>query len=158
MPAGTTLAVSAVVPHGPVRLPWKSARCARRLEPREWGFAMTDRRFRGGNIRAALMVPCSLVLLTSCAAILATKIADIKKTPGTFEGRTLTISGKVTSTHDLLVVKYYMVDDGTGEIPVVTESALPKEGQSVSIKGRVNQAFAIGTARLVVVVEEPPPR
>jgi len=119
---------------------------------------MTDRRFRSGRIRAVVPILCGLVLLTSCAAILATKIGDIKKTPGAFEGRTLTIAGKVTSTHDLLVVKYYEVDDGTGAIPVVTESALPKEGESVRVKGRVNQAFAVGTARLVVIVEEPPPR
>lgn len=119
---------------------------------------MTDRFSRSGNNRAAVLVLCGFVVLSSCATILATKIADIRKTPGAFEGRTVTIAGKVTTTHDLLVVKYYEVDDGTGKIPVVTESALPKEGESVRIKGRVNQAFAIGTARLVVVVEEPPPR
>jgi hypothetical protein len=119
---------------------------------------MTDPIFRSGNIRAAVLVPCGLVLLISCATLLATKIADIKTTPGAFEGRTVTIVGKVTSTYNLVLVKYYEVDDGTGTIPVVTESALPKEGESVRVKGRVNQAFAVGTARLVVVVEEPPPR
>jgi aspartyl/asparaginyl-tRNA synthetase len=119
---------------------------------------MVDRFFRSGDIRAAVLPLCGLVLLASCATILATKIADIKETPGAFEGRTVTIAGKVTSTYNLVLVKYYEVDDGTGTIPVVTESALPKEGESVRIKGRVNQAFAIGTARLVVVVEEPPPR
>jgi hypothetical protein len=158
MPAGTTLAVTQVVSQGVGRLPWKGARCARRLESREWGVAMTDRRFRGGNIRAAAQVLCGLMVLASCAAILATKISDIKKTPGAFEGRTVTIAGKVTSTYNLVLVKYYEVDDGSGTIPVVTESALPKEGESVRVKGRVNQAFALGTARLVVVVEEPPPR
>jgi hypothetical protein len=119
---------------------------------------MSDRLFRRSGNRAAVLLLSGFVGLTSCAAILATKIADIRKTPGEYDGRTVTISGKVTSAHNLVVVKYYEVDDGTGEIPVVTESALPKEGHAVRVKGRVSQAFALGTARLVVIVEEPPPR
>ena len=119
---------------------------------------MSDRRFRCGGNRAAVLLLCGFAVLMSCAAIFATKIADIKKTPGAYDGRIVTIAGKVTSAHNLVVVKYYEVNDGTGEIPVVTESALPKEGDSVSVKGRVNQAFAVGTARLVVIVEEPPSR
>jgi hypothetical protein len=119
---------------------------------------MTDRRFRRGGNRAAVLLLSGFFVLTSCAAILATKIGDIKKTPGAYDGRTVTIAGKVTSAHNLVVVKYYEVDDGTGEIPVVTESALPKEGHAVRVKGRVSQAFVLGTARFVVIVEEAPPR
>jgi len=119
---------------------------------------MSDRLLRRGATSDAVLLLFGFVALASCAAIFATKIADIKKTPGTYDGRTVTVTGKVTSTHNLLVVKYYEVEDGTGEIPVVTESALPKEGDRVRVKGRVSQAFALGTARLVVIVEEPPSR
>ncbi len=99
-----------------------------------------------------------VALTAACAALLTTKIADIQKTPGRYDGRTVTISGTVSASHNLLVVKYYQVDDGTGQIAVVTDSALPKEGDHVRVKGKVNQAFAIGSARLVVIVEEPPSR
>lgn len=97
-------------------------------------------------------------LACGCAALFATRIGDIEKSPGRWDGRTVTIAGKVTGTHNLLVVKYYQVDDGTGEIAVVTQDGLPKEGDHVRVKGRVEQAFAIGTAHLVVIVEEPPSR
>jgi hypothetical protein len=40
----------------------------------------------------------------------------------------------------------------------VTASALPGEGKSVTVKGKVNQAFSLGAAHLVVIVEEPPRR
>ena len=100
----------------------------------------------------------AVALAWGCAALFATKIGDIEKTPGQYDGRTVTIAGKVTATHDLLVVKYYEVNDGTGEIAVVTDSALPKEGEHVRVKGQVKQAFAIGTAHLVVIVEQPPSR
>lgn len=97
-------------------------------------------------------------LACGCAALFATKIGDIEKAPGRWDGRTVTIAGKVTGTHNLLVVKYYQVDDGTGEIAVVTQDALPKEGDHVRVKGRVEQAFALGSAHVVVIVEQPPSR
>jgi hypothetical protein len=110
-----------------------------------------------GN-RAGLIAISGLLVLTSCAAVFATKIADINSAPSKYDGRNVTIAGKVTSTHNLLVLKYYEVDDGSGQIPVVTQSELPKEGDKVRVKGRVNQAFVLGTAHLVVIVEEPPSR
>jgi len=100
----------------------------------------------------------SAAVVAACASLVATKIGDIQKTPGRYDGRDVTITGTVSASHNLLVAKYYQVNDGTGEIAVVTESALPKEGEHVTVKGKVNQAFAIGTAHLVVIVEEPPSR
>ena len=110
------------------------------------------------NPGAFFLVAAALATLASCAALFATKIGDIKKTPTAYDGKTVTIAGKVTSAHNLLVVKYYQVDDGTGEIPVVTQSELPHEGEDVHVKGTVNQAFVLGTARLVVIVEQAPSR
>ena len=98
------------------------------------------------------------LLISGCASLLATKIGDIQKEPGKYDGRNVTIAGKVTSAHNLLVVRYYEVDDGTGEIAVVTGNVLPKEGDHVRVKGKLNQAFAVGTAHLVVIIEEPPSR
>ena len=96
--------------------------------------------------------------LCACASILTTRIADIQSSPGKYDGRSVTIAGTVSATHNLFLVKYYEVNDGTGEITVVTDSALPREGDHVTVKGTVNQAFAIGTAHFVVIVEEPPRR
>ena len=98
------------------------------------------------------------VLSAACASLLATKIGDIQKAPGQYDGRSVTIAGKVTGTHNLVFVKYYEVEDGTGRIPVVTESALPNEGDRVTVKGKVNQAFSVGSTHFVVIVEEPPRR
>lgn len=119
---------------------------------------MKIERVRPRPSAAGRVLLLAVALAWGCAAVFATKIGDIEKTPGRYDGRTVTIAGKVTATHDLLVVKYYEVNDGTGEIAVVTDSALPKEGERVRIKGKVKQAFAIGTAHLVVIVEEPPSR
>jgi aspartyl/asparaginyl-tRNA synthetase len=113
--------------------------------------------FRGRALSGLILVGLAAAV-AACSTIFATRIGDILKSPGAYEGKEVTVEGKVTATHNLLVVKYYQVDDGTGEIAVVTESALPKEDEKVRVKGRVNQAFAIGSSRLIVIVEKPPSR
>ncbi len=98
------------------------------------------------------------VMVAACSTLFATRIGDILKSPGAYEGKEVTVAGKVTATHNLVVVKYFEVEDGTGSIAVVTQNALPTEGDEVRVKGEVNQAFAIGSARLVVIVEKAPSR
>jgi hypothetical protein len=105
-----------------------------------------------------VLVGLGAAVLAACSTMFAIKISDIKSAPSKFDGKDVTVEGKVTASHNLMVVKYYEVDDGSGEIPVVTDSALPKEGATVRVKGRVTQAFVLGTARLVVIVEQPPSR
>ncbi|MDD5562700.1 MAG: hypothetical protein PHQ91_03220 [Thermoanaerobaculaceae bacterium] len=119
---------------------------------------MRIERVRSRSRTAGQALLLGAALAWGCAALFATKIGDIQKAPGQWDGRTVTVAGKVTGTHNLLVVKYYQVDDGTGEIAVVTQSALPKEGENVRVKGRVEQAFALGSAHVVVIVETPPQR
>ena len=97
-------------------------------------------------------------LIAACSTLFATRIKDILSSPGTYEGKDVTIAGKVTASHNLVVVKYYEVDDGSGEIAVVTNNVLPKEGDKVRVIGRVNQAFAVGSSRLIVIIEKPPSR
>lgn len=105
-----------------------------------------------------IVLGLAAALIAACSTLFATKIGDILASPGAYEGKDVTINGKVTATHNLVFVKYYQVDDGSGEIGVVTTSALPKEGDKVRVRGRVNQAFAVGSSRLIVIVEKPPSR
>jgi len=116
---------------------------------------MNTRSLRRMSRSASLLLGLAVVVLAACSTMFATRIGDILNTPGSYEGKDVTVEGKVTASHNLMVVKYYEVDDGSGKITVVTQNALPREGEKVSVKGRVNQAFAIGSARLVVIVEQP---
>jgi hypothetical protein len=113
---------------------------------------------RSRGITGTLVLGLAAAGLAACSTLFATKIGDILKSPGAYEGKEVTVAGKVTSAHNLVVVKYYQVSDGTGEIAVVTENALPKEGENVRAKGKVSQAFAIGSSRLIVILEQPPSR
>ncbi len=93
------------------------------------------------------------IFLMSCAAMFATPIKKILDNPRDYSGKTVTITGKVTEVAGLVFVQYFNVEDDTGEITVVTQRPLPKEGSKITVKGKVQQAFSIGDKQLIVIVE-----
>jgi hypothetical protein len=99
----------------------------------------------------------ALVLLAvAFAACGRARIRDILDRPGEFEGKTVSVSGNVVESTNLLVLRFYKVDDGTGRIAVVTKRAVPAQGAQVTATGTVRQAFALGNDRLTVLVESEP--
>ncbi len=95
----------------------------------------------------------AIVLLVSCGSLFATHIRKILDDPKAYDGKTVTVSGKVEEATNLLFVKYYVVDDGTGRITVVTDRPLPKTGTRVCAKGVVHDAFSLGSLKVVVIKE-----
>ncbi len=108
--------------------------------------------------RNVLCVSAVLVLsvLSQCSGLMSTKIGDIKNNPRRYADKEVTVSGTVTSSFSLVVLKYFTLADATGDIPVVTQRPLPKEGERLTVKGTVREAFSIGSESLLVIVEEPP--
>ena len=96
-----------------------------------------------------------LFLLCQCSGLMSTKIADIRNNPRQYAGKEVTVSGEVTGTFSLVVIKYFTLRDNTGEITIVTQRPLPKEGERLKVKGTVREAFSIGSESLLVIVEEP---
>ena len=86
------------------------------------------------------------VLLAGCATG-HPHIADIKYNPGKYQNRSVTVDGVVTSSWGVPLVpfKLYKVDDGTGEVTVVSQDGrAPTKGARVSVKGRVNEFATFG--------------
>jgi hypothetical protein len=97
--------------------------------------------------RLALML--SLVALTSaCAASLRNPhVADLQHNPGRYQNHTVSIEGVVTSSWGVQLAPYkmYKVDDGTGEVTVLSQgSRLPTRGARVRVRGRVNEVAVLG--------------
>ena len=90
----------------------------------------------------------------ACGTLLATRIGDIRADPRHFDGRVVTVKGEVRRPANLLLLRTYVVADGTGEITVVTERAVPRGGERVRVQGLVKQAFAVGNAEMLVLVEK----
>lgn len=104
--------------------------------------------------RAGLIILFSSLLLFGCDGLFTTPIKKIKENPRAYAGKTITVSGEVTRVFSLLVVKYFVVRDKTGEITVVTEKPLPKVGTKIKVKGTVEEAFSIGDQQVIVLVEK----
>ena len=54
----------------------------------------------------------------------------------------------------MFVVKYFVVQDKTGQIAVVSDKPLPRKGTTIKVTGTVREAFSIGDQQLLVLVEE----
>lgn len=105
--------------------------------------------------RRAGLAALLLLALSGCGRFFATSIKDILENPAAYEGRTVKLEGTVTDATNILVVKFYHLEDATGRIVVVAHKAVPLRGARVSVAGTVHQAFAVGDETLTVVVEDP---
>ncbi len=109
---------------------------------------------RSRSIAAAASLLSLIFLLSGCARV--TPIKKILDDPRDFSGKTVTIDGTVTEVTGLLFFKYFVVKDKTGEITVITNRPLPKEGAEISVTGSVREAFALGDKDVIVIVEGEP--
>jgi hypothetical protein len=75
------------------------------------------------------------------------RISDLRDNPARYQHRTVSVDGTVTSSWavPLVPLKLYKVDDGTGEVTVVSASSrTPTRGAHVRVKGRVDDVAVIG--------------
>jgi len=113
----------------------------------------------GRRVRSAILLTalCLLIFAIACGrlgALFPTKIGDIQKDPRKYDGKTVTIEGEVTEAMNVLVMRYYTVSDGTGQMRVLPSGAVPQVGSDVKVRGTVSQAFVMGDKTLLVLFEE----
>jgi aspartyl/asparaginyl-tRNA synthetase len=108
-----------------------------------------SRRFR----TAAYLLSLTIVLV-GCTTV--TPIKKILDNPRDYSEQTVTISGKVTEVMGLVFMKYFVVNDNTGEITVITKRPLPNKGSEIKVTGTVKETFAIGDKQSIVIVESEP--
>jgi hypothetical protein len=94
-------------------------------------------------------------ILYECSGLMSTKIGDIRNNPRHYADKEVAVSGKVTGAFSLVVVKYFTLQDDSGDITIVTERPLPKTGERLTVKGVVREAFSIGNETVLVIIEEP---
>lgn len=84
-----------------------------------------------------------------------TSIEKIVKNPSGYTGKELVIEGEVTDgTSFFGTLKFYKLKDKSGEMIVTTRKSLPEVSSSATVKGRIDDAFALGDQRLLVFIEE----
>lgn len=86
-------------------------------------------------------------------SLTTTKISDILDDPRAYQNKSVSVSGKVVSSFNL-VFKYYLLNDGTGEIYIVPKNAVPKENEIVKATGVFKQKLKIGKKQISVIEEK----
>ena len=98
------------------------------------------------------------MMLTGCSlALRSPSVAELKYNPGRYQDRTVAVTGVVTSSWGLPLVpfKLYKVDDGTGELTVLSQGGrTPSKGSRVRVKGRVNDLAIFGGQSLGLHLEQ----
>lgn len=93
---------------------------------------------RGALLAAALLA--AALGLSGCKEG-ATEIRTLLDDPGRYDGQTVRVAGKVTTSVGLLGYGAYRVDDGTGTILVVAQHGVPREGAKVGVEGTFRSVF-----------------
>jgi len=88
----------------------------------------------------------SAVVIAGCAAR-GVRVAELKDQPTKYATKTVSVTGVVTSSWGvpLLPFQVYNIDDGSGEITVVSQSGrVPARGTRLQVKGKVNEFAVFG--------------
>ncbi len=96
------------------------------------------------------IVPVFFALVVSAACALSLHnptVAQLRQHPARYYDHTVSVSGVVTSAWGLplVPVKVYKVDDGTGEVTVISQhERVPPRGSRVRVRGRVSDVAVVG--------------
>ena len=108
------------------------------------------------NLSRLSLALLTAVLLTGCAAR-GVRIADLKDQPAKYDNKSISVSGIVTRSWGIPLVPFqlYNVDDGSGEITVVSNSGrTPTTGAHVKVRGKLNEVAVFGGRSIGLHLQE----
>ena len=112
--------------------------------------------------RKRSLIPAALIVagavLAGCDNYHRDKISDILNNPNRFARHDVTVAGEVTDVKELPLgianLAAYRVNDGTGQLWVISHAGAPVVGDKVGLKGSVDQnkqMSFLGTSLLTVL-------
>jgi hypothetical protein len=106
---------------------------------------------------ARLTIAVGFAAALSACALHSPSVAELKYNPGRYQNKTVSVEGVVTSSWGVPLVpfKMYKVDDGTGEVTVLSQTGnTPSKGAHVRVKGRVNDMATFGGRAIGLHLEQ----
>jgi|SRR6266540_3516254 hypothetical protein len=107
--------------------------------------------------RYLAIVGLALVVPACALSLRNPNIVDLQRHPGRYQNHTVSVDGVVTSSWGLPLVPFrlYKVDDGTGEVTVVSQGTrMPSKGERVRVRGRVEDVAMLGGRALGLHIRE----
>lgn len=109
--------------------------------------------------KLARLLPIAIlaaVLAAGCAAR-GVRIAELRSQPDKYDDKRISVTGVVTNSWGIPLVpfQFYNVDDGTGEIAVISRSGrAPSRGARVQVKGKVSEVAVFGGQSIGLHIQE----
>jgi hypothetical protein len=95
----------------------------------------------------------AVLVLRGCGGTVP--IQTLLDDPSRYEGKEVRIAGEVKGAMGALGFGAYRVTDGTGTLPVVSETGgAPRDGTRIGVEGTFRAAFTLGTETAAVIVEK----
>jgi hypothetical protein len=88
-----------------------------------------------------MMLAVGAVVSSACAS---RSVNQIIADPSRYRNRDVRVSGAVVDSYSLADRGAYLIDDGTGQLWVVSDRGVPRRSARVTVKGRVREGFNLG--------------
>lgn len=103
---------------------------------------MTRHRMMRSRISGFIVLAAVALLMAACEQ---KTINQIRADPGRYAHHEVGITGRVVNSYSVMGNGAYMVDDGTGRLWVVSDRGVPRKGARVAVKGRIRDAYDLGS-------------
>ena len=100
---------------------------------------------RGCKYQRSALLSILVLLVLAVAGCEQKTINQIKAEPSRYANHDVAIAGNVTRSVSILGRGAYEIDDGTGKLWVVSEKGVPREGSKVVVKGKIRDAYDLGS-------------
>lgn len=89
-------------------------------------------------------VPALLLVVLGSAACASATINAVLADPSRFRDRDVTVSGEVADSFSVASRGAYRLKDGSGELWVVSEQGVPRNGARVKVTGKIREGYNLG--------------
>ena len=97
-----------------------------------------------GMRRMPMFAASVLVVVLASAACASVTINKVLADPGHFRDRDVTVSGEVADSFSVASRGAYRIKDGSGELWVVSEHGVPRNGAQVKVTGKIREGYNLG--------------
>ena len=94
--------------------------------------------------RAVVVATLSVSALASAACASRT-VNQVLADPSRYRDREVRLSGAVVDSYSFVNRGAYRIDDGTGQLWVVSDKGVPRTSARVTVKGTIREGFNLGS-------------
>jgi hypothetical protein len=94
--------------------------------------------------RSVILTALSVTALVSTACAART-VNQVIADPSRYRNREVKLSGTVVDSYSLVNRGAYRIDDGTGQLWIVSDNGVPRKSARVDVKGTIREGFNLGS-------------